>query len=526
VRITHLGHAGLSIETRFGTILCDPWFSPAFFDSWHPFPRNDHLEWSVVNSPDFLYISHGHRDHFDRTFLETVDKRTNVLLPDFALRDHEAELRHLGFSRFIRCGNEPVVLDGLRLAIEAETDEPTGDSALMVDDGTACLLNQNDARPLSMERIMEFGDYDVHFVQFSGAMWYPHVYRWSAEERRARVLATRSAQALRALGYIDQVDAALVIPFAGPACFLDDELSHLNDIPGLEPTIFVDQYRFLSAMRESGRTNGQLVFPGSVVDLECSRREISHLAAEDALVDAIYVNKAQYLVGYASDWRVRKSAANGPLAVDRVSWDGFEALVASLREWLVPLMRQADAVCDGIGGSVLFSTELGGVVLDFPRREVNVWRREHCPYRFYLQSALLIDLVANHEVDWVNSLFLSCRFEAERDDEYNEWLYTFFKGLNSDRLRHLVFAYQAPTPDETWVCDGWELPRRCPHFRADLKEFGSIQDGVLTCAMHGWRFDLETGECLTARGRRLDARRVVNDGRRDEDGRENDRMSF
>jgi UDP-MurNAc hydroxylase len=30
VKITSLGHAGLFIETRHGSILCDPWFNPAY----------------------------------------------------------------------------------------------------------------------------------------------------------------------------------------------------------------------------------------------------------------------------------------------------------------------------------------------------------------------------------------------------------------------------------------------------------------------------------------------------------------
>ena len=40
MRITCLGHAGLHVETRYGTILCDPWVNPAYFESWFVFPDN------------------------------------------------------------------------------------------------------------------------------------------------------------------------------------------------------------------------------------------------------------------------------------------------------------------------------------------------------------------------------------------------------------------------------------------------------------------------------------------------------
>ena len=44
MQITCVGHAGLHIETRCGTILCDPWMNPAYFDSWFVFPDNSGLD--------------------------------------------------------------------------------------------------------------------------------------------------------------------------------------------------------------------------------------------------------------------------------------------------------------------------------------------------------------------------------------------------------------------------------------------------------------------------------------------------
>ena len=52
------------------------------------------------------------------------------------------------------------------------------------------------------------------------------------------------------------------------------------------------------------------------------------------------------------------------------------------------------------------------------------------------------------------------------------------------------------------------MERYCPHRRADLAIFGEVDGGVLTCALHGWQFDLETGRCLTADDRRLRVRRA------------------
>jgi UDP-MurNAc hydroxylase len=50
------------------------------------------------------------------------------------------------------------------------------------------------------------------------------------------------------------------------------------------------------------------------------------------------------------------------------------------------------------------------------------------------------------------------------------------------------------------------VQRRCPHLKADLSRFGVIEGTTLTCQLHGWKFDLESGRCLTSVGRTLRAR--------------------
>jgi UDP-MurNAc hydroxylase len=69
MRLTFLGHAGVLIETRHGSILCDPWFHPAFFASWFPFPDNSGIDVDALREPDYLYVSHSHDDHLDVKFL-------------------------------------------------------------------------------------------------------------------------------------------------------------------------------------------------------------------------------------------------------------------------------------------------------------------------------------------------------------------------------------------------------------------------------------------------------------------------
>ena len=50
------------------------------------------------------------------------------------------------------------------------------------------------------------------------------------------------------------------------------------------------------------------------------------------------------------------------------------------------------------------------------------------------------------------------------------------------------------------------MQRRCPHLRADLSKTGKIEDGVLTCSLHDWKWDLASGQCLTTHGHPIRSR--------------------
>jgi nitrite reductase/ring-hydroxylating ferredoxin subunit len=51
----------------------------------------------------------------------------------------------------------------------------------------------------------------------------------------------------------------------------------------------------------------------------------------------------------------------------------------------------------------------------------------------------------------------------------------------------------------------------CPHMGADLSN-GRLVDGTLTCAWHGWRFRIESGEGLTRSWARLKTHRLFREG--------------
>jgi UDP-MurNAc hydroxylase len=219
-------------------------------------------------------------------------------------------------------------------------------------------------------------------------------------------------------------------------------------------------------------------------------------------VRRIFEQKEAYLSAYAERRRGalrRERASRSPVPPD---------LLEQLQAWWEPLLRRADRICAGVGGPVRLDAGDLAVVVDFPARQVRRWRGEACRYRLSAAADLVATNVARREVDWSNSLFLSLRFTASRVGPYNEFVYTFFKCLSAERIEYVENWYAAQDDDGRDIeLDGWRLQKRCPHLRADLSRFGSIEGTTLTCQMHGWRFDLDTGRCLSSDGYELRAAR-------------------
>ncbi len=46
------------------------------------------------------------------------------------------------------------------------------------------------------------------------------------------------------------------------------------------------------------------------------------------------------------------------------------------------------------------------------------------------------------------------------------------------------------------------IESECKHMKASLAN-GGVKDGILTCQWHGWKYDLESGECLGRPGMKL-----------------------
>jgi UDP-MurNAc hydroxylase len=518
-----LGHAGLYVETRSASILCDPWLGgPAYYGSWWPFPDNGGIDPDAIGRPTYLYISHLHHDHFCRDFLrDCVSKDAVVLLPDYPVDALETELRRLGFTEFKRTRSwEPFELDGLRLTIPtmvSPADGPIGDSGLVVEEDGVTLFNQNDSRPV--DGLDRLGHVDVHFLQFSGAIGYPFLQGYPEKMRIALGRKKRLVSMERARRYVEAVRADRVFPSSGPPCFLDDDLFWLNDLGDDEGNIFPDQWQFYDYVQRRGGTRPEVILPGSVVEIARRGTSVTHPMTDEEIAELFTpAGKRRYLMEY----RARRQPVMDH--VDDSLPSGEVDLLQDLRAWWEPLMASADLICAGINGRMAIDFEDApgdALVVDFHERTVRPWQRDHMEvtHHFTFPRALVADCVREHRENWSTDLLLSFRFQERSKGPFNKFLLAFLSALSEERIRYVEDFYRrevhsaggAGQPFFHMDLGGRKhiVQQRCPHASADLERFLELDEatGTLTCTLHGWQWRPD-GTCETADGHPLYVRPI------------------
>ena len=509
--VTALGHAGLSIEGAGLKILADPWFSPAgaFLGAWFPFPDNSHVAPDTRRDVDLVVVSHEHLDHLDLEFLADLPAEVPVVVPRYPSTILERRLRSAGRTNV-------VVLDAWEryplgdagwLTVIPEQCPMSHDAAILVCLEGRVLLHTNDARiSLAQVRraILEAGaPIDVMAVQMSGASWHPVRYEYSPEDLVKISTLKRVGKFKAVTRLVRAVQPRLVLPYAGPPCFLDDDLFELNS--GLHGTgVFPDQREakeWLGAFLPAQA--GDYLLPGDtvgLVDLEVSRDpHWSAFSLEDTPEE-----RRSYLEAYAARRRpfIEAVWAENP---EPAAGDG---LAEAFKEHLESLGTLSSYFLARIGLLVRFEVlgPAGGTWdAHIGPDTVRVDTRGGAgaaDYRITLDARWLAGVVSGR-TRW-EELLLSLRLSARREqDHYNDYLVGLLKHADLAALR-AVEAYEHDRDrDETItvVHDGKpvEVGRYCPHAGEDLAETGVVENGRLRCLGHNFEFDLTTGECVNAR---------------------------
>lgn len=102
MKIAHLCNSCIFIEDGETRLLCDPWIGTADGNAWLSFPYKDEAAALIKSlTPNCIYISHIHPDHFDPKTLCHIEHTTPVFIKKFKDGRLLGKIEALGFSSIL-----------------------------------------------------------------------------------------------------------------------------------------------------------------------------------------------------------------------------------------------------------------------------------------------------------------------------------------------------------------------------------------------------------------------------------------
>jgi len=504
--IKFLGHASIYIKTDTTSLVTDPWFSKngIFLNSWFQFPDNTDIDLSWKDELDYVCISHEHEDHFDIEFLKTLSSRTKIIIPEYKnKRFYNLLKKNLPRNLILQAPHKQKSLLGDIEFYPIIQNPGWDDCGMLFKVNEEVVFDLNDMKisdTQDIEWIKSNFDIDYLFMQFSGANWFPHVYPQYELKDKIEICKDRRINKFNnVINLFKSLEAKLLIPCAGPPCFLDDVHFDMNF---MEENGFPTQKDFYNYYSD----NVCILLPNDEISLDMNIDDIN----KQNLNNECFTDRFNYLTKYKNR---RTDIIKSELKkLDYPSpWHGSESLYESMKDYFGEVIRYSNYFRTKISGKIMFITEHEEIVIDFKNRTITSGYEDDCLYTYEMESKFL-RLILNGDLDW-ESFFLSMRFTAKRNpDKYNEFLMILFKYPFKSSLKRYELFNKSKELDETFTLttDGkeYECQRYCPHAHGDLSQ-GKVVDGKLVCPLHNWKFNLSDGLCSHS-NHRLKIKEVYN----------------
>ena len=236
MQITFIGHASMMVEAAGTTIIADPWWSgPCFGAQWwaYPHPRADLVD---IGNIDYIYISHGHHDHYHPATLKTFSRETKVLLSSTLEWDLAPSLQKMGFDLLTVHPDEALQLtDTIQCWIWPTHGQ---DTLMVIDDGQEVCVNANDALHAAprdrqdafiAKLLGTFPKIDYVFCGYGTASHFPNCYEVPGVDRIQTAQKRQHHFNQRWARIIHGLQPTYGFPFAASVVFYDDDLFFVNE---------------------------------------------------------------------------------------------------------------------------------------------------------------------------------------------------------------------------------------------------------------------------------------------------------
>ena len=509
MHILYLGHAGFLIENQNTIIITDPWITPGTFDkAWFQYPRNEHVKNIILdklnsNKEIYIYISHEHMDHFDPTFLKSIqnkNKNINFIIPKFKrtfLEDWFSN--YICKKKFFLKDKEELILNkNVKITLFVEDCEMNRDSGILILMDKKVIYNGNDCKYHNIKQIKKYGDVDILAQQFSGATWHPICYDYSEKDYNDITIKKRNSKKKLILRLIETLCVKMYIPSAGPPALLDPDLIEKSK---KEFTIFPRANWIRDILKENNPSVFCEIFmPGDIYSIKEEKFVSKH---KHRVNDYNYEEYIEYLNKYQSDYLnlFKKRKKENLLVKNNIVF--LE---------LYKLLNQKMKIVSKYQFKKIFPMYFKlfnydkYIRLDFEKKHITIENKIKEKYKVYVLEThgWQINKVINNTITW-DQFHLTFRSRLYRKpDKFQNLLNAFIFQQKEDLARTFEYIINLTTSKEkikirleNGKC--YEICKKCPHQGQDL-EVAEIEDThLLICPKHCWKFDLENGgKCTTS----------------------------
>lgn len=217
VYIRWINHACVHISNGSVSLITDPWIlGPAFLTGWwldSPSPK-DSID--LMNSSDYVLISHNHPDHLHAETLNKLSKNHKIIVPNFKSKSTEVFLEKLGFNNLVILDFMEIfeMEDNVQISILKSGDFRDDSGFYLNIDGNEILLcvDSNYLNSYQLPR-----NIDLLCTSFaSGASGYPLIYDNHSQGNKSRVLFRNRKSAQKSVSkYIEITNPKFYLPYAG-----------------------------------------------------------------------------------------------------------------------------------------------------------------------------------------------------------------------------------------------------------------------------------------------------------------------
>ena len=224
IKVTYITHACLLVKIKDVNIITDPWLlGPSWGNAlWH-FPPNK-INIKELPSPDIIFFSHGHEDHYHRPTIQAFPKKwldAEIIVPNFDEQDWKVELKK-NFKKINYINhNHKIKIRNIDFQVFLN-DLGDYDSSLKIryKDNNIFLQTDNLMSVKEAHRIGNLEKIDAAFVMPFLTGIYPSFYNWEIEKKIQFAKEKNNKAMEQSYKIVKNLNPRALIPYASDLGFV------------------------------------------------------------------------------------------------------------------------------------------------------------------------------------------------------------------------------------------------------------------------------------------------------------------